>query len=302
MFYILTLLLFLTFYYCFPIQSENLTDNSISYRIINGSPTSWKNHPSLVSIRTGSIHLCGGGLLSSNIVLTAAHCMDENLPLKVWSYYSDNSPSGLIDSRVLEEKELNEMKTEANSINSSSFIYNNGGSSLLGKGPNGSFTIHSIKEVILHPNYNKQDPFVNNDIAIVKLLTPSPVREYLLLDTDNLANEEGLEAQFAGWGRTDPLKYDSSSPSLLQTTLSIYSFEKCNKAYKDLNQMNHLCARHMEDKTSVCHGDSGSPLVIENKIIGIASLVINMKCLNKKFPSIFTKVNNYVDWINLNMY
>lgn len=45
-------------------------------RLVNGIPTSITNYPHIVSLRTNNNHMCGGNLISTRYVLTAAHCVE----------------------------------------------------------------------------------------------------------------------------------------------------------------------------------------------------------------------------------
>lgn len=45
-------------------------------RLVNGIPTNIENYPHIVSIRTKGNHMCGGNLISTRLVLTAAHCVE----------------------------------------------------------------------------------------------------------------------------------------------------------------------------------------------------------------------------------
>lgn len=44
-------------------------------RIVGGSKTTIAEHPWQVSVQRSGVHFCGGSLLSSTIVVTAAHCL-----------------------------------------------------------------------------------------------------------------------------------------------------------------------------------------------------------------------------------
>ncbi|XP_053671977.1 trypsin alpha-4-like [Anopheles nili] len=52
-------------------------------RVVGGSDTTIEDHPHLVSLRRLHKHSCGGAILNTNTILTAAHCVD----------YSDLEPS-----------------------------------------------------------------------------------------------------------------------------------------------------------------------------------------------------------------
>ncbi|XP_075168764.1 trypsin-7-like [Haematobia irritans] len=46
-------------------------------RIVGGQVTSILNYPYIVSLQYQKSHICGGSILTSNIILTAAHCIDN---------------------------------------------------------------------------------------------------------------------------------------------------------------------------------------------------------------------------------
>nr|XP_016943207.1 trypsin alpha-3 [Drosophila suzukii] len=46
-------------------------------RIVGGTATSIEDHPWQVSLQRSGAHFCGGSIISSNIIVTAAHCLDS---------------------------------------------------------------------------------------------------------------------------------------------------------------------------------------------------------------------------------
>ncbi|KAM7345994.1 trypsin-like [Cochliomyia hominivorax] len=55
--------------------------NDLDGRIVNGVDTTIQAHPYQVSIQTNSgFHFCGGSIISEDIVVTAAHCMQKYKP------------------------------------------------------------------------------------------------------------------------------------------------------------------------------------------------------------------------------
>ncbi|XP_058798701.1 chymotrypsin-2-like [Phymastichus coffea] len=115
--------------------------------------------------------------------------------------------------------------------------------------------------------------------------------------------QDGEVADFTGWGLT--LQTPKTRPKNLQRIkTTIVTNEKCRK--KMVNG-----ARLMIYKTQVCafrtsgigacSGDSGSPLVVNGEIVGIASWVRNKRCANGS-PDVYTNVYAYKDYIESIIY
>lgn len=94
----------------------------------------------------------------------------------------------------------------------------------------------------------------------------------------------------------------SYSNSLLEALVPLVADHKCSspEVYGADISPNMLCAGYFDCKSDACQGDSGGPLVCEKNgvayLYGIISWGDGCGRLNK--PGVYTRVANYVDWIN----
>ncbi|XP_018580037.1 trypsin-3 [Anoplophora glabripennis] len=64
-----------------PQSARNGTD--LDGRIVGGTDTTIEAHPYIVSLREYDSHVCGGSIISSTWILTAAHCLEG--PVSIYS-------------------------------------------------------------------------------------------------------------------------------------------------------------------------------------------------------------------------
>uniref|UniRef100_A0A8C3C2X4 trypsin n=1 Tax=Cairina moschata TaxID=8855 RepID=A0A8C3C2X4_CAIMO len=85
-------------------------------------------------------------------------------------------------------------------------------------------------------------------------------------------------------------------PELLQCLKApILSNQECQDAYPGEITSNMICIGFLEGGKDSCQGDSGGPVVCNGELQGIVSWGIG--CALKGYPGVYTKVCNYVDWI-----
>ncbi|XP_051171479.1 chymotrypsin-like elastase family member 2A [Leptopilina boulardi] len=238
-------------------------------RIFNGKPSKKGSWPWQVSLqllhpKMGFIgHWCGGVLIDQMWILTAAHCISNEL---------FNLPIGALWTAVVGEWELD-------------------------GGGRGSARL-PIERVILHERFNN---YVH-DIALMKLGRPAPlskvVRTICLPETD--VNLSGVHCVASGWGRYGPSP--SLSNALLEATVPLLEPQDCSEAYGQsvLFRDGHLCAGHTDGSSGSCVGDSGGPLQCRRsdgawQLVGVTSF--GSGCARPGFPDVYTKIQYYLSWI-----
>ncbi|XP_076647196.1 chymotrypsin-2-like [Halictus rubicundus] len=159
------------------------------------------------------------------------------------------------------------------------------------------YSIHSAENIYYHDKYNASDSWVN-DIALIKVkprFVKSALISFVPLPTPSeviKANDEGI---VSGFGR---LAYDGDRTNLLHwVNITVASHEYCRDTYKDSQNIytTHLCAYDPTAIRGHCKGDSGGPLMVHGKLAGLVSW--SYHCADTVYPSVYTRVASYIDWI-----
>ncbi|CAG2168414.1 unnamed protein product, partial [Oppiella nova] len=236
-----------------------------AHRILGGRVAQTGEFPWIVSLHRSGQFKCAGSIINANTVLTAAHCV-----------------SGVMASDV-------------------TIRYNTLFNSYKGFKRN-------VTKLIIHPKYNNQT--IDNDIAIVRLSKNLVLglcnsgSICLPSKSDNISPGDVLTVM--GWGLIDTSK---SSPILMVVDIPMISLKMCRKQYKYLPKVfkiteNMICAGFTSGGQDACSGDSGGPLVksFDGNVFVLMGIVSKgFGCGLPDKAGVYTKVSNYVDWINANL-
>ncbi|KAL7455586.1 hypothetical protein ACHAWC_007120 [Mediolabrus comicus] len=219
---------------------------------------------------------CGGTLIGSTIVLTAAHCMF--LPPGNGSFYP-------VDQVLVN---LYDRYEQAGVV---------------------AINIQDPSEgadIVVHQDYNPDTDTFENDIALM-FLPIGQVADYAQINDDPKEPVVPDPLRVMGWGRTESTP-GSNSDVLLETTVNYISNQECKElyAYQIENEGavitdGMMCA--YKKITGPCIGDSGGPLFIvdEDEEIGDHPTQVGIVSWTKgacaTLPGVYTRVSYYAEWI-----
>ncbi|XP_030048072.1 plasma kallikrein [Microcaecilia unicolor] len=234
-------------------------------RVVGGKNSSINNWPWQLSLHikgfSSSRHICGGSIINNQWILTAAHCIPEQLKRNdIWIIYGG----------ISSQSEINK-----------------------------TTPFFTVKEIIIHPLYDQAEK--GYDIALFKLGTPMPYTLYqkpICLPSKEFRNNVFSSCWITGWGYT--LEKGKAENVLQEATIPLISNEDCQSNYKNYKITNLMvCAGYEQGAIDACKGDSGGPLVCKHEenwyLIGVTSW--GEGCGRPGQPGVYTKVSNFIDWI-----
>ncbi|XP_037535966.1 tissue-type plasminogen activator [Nematolebias whitei] len=254
-------------------QRFDNTLNQPTFRMFGGKQSDITEQPWQAAINVYQpryrthFHRCGGVLINSCWVLSAAHCFEIN----------DNAEKlGVVLGRTFRKQ------------NSS------------------SEQIFSVEKYWIHEKFDNET--FDNDIAILKLKTDfgicainsAEVRPVCLPDR-GLVLPDWTECEISGYGKDTEFSAEFSE-RVKRGYVRLWPKERCVPEVLSGRTVtaNMLCAGDTRGLDDACKGDSGGPLVCRNDdkmtLMGVISW--GDGCGQKDKPGVYTRVTNYIDWIN----
>eukprot|EP00092_Neocalanus_flemingeri_P007512 GFUD01008109.1.p1 GENE.GFUD01008109.1~~GFUD01008109.1.p1 ORF type:complete len:397 (-),score=67.50 GFUD01008109.1:346-1536(-) len=240
--------------------------------------------------KTYTHYHCGGTLINTWFVLTAAHCQTTDtkiveVALGEWNVLTN--PDCASDDQNCDNPRVQKQ---------------------------------AVADVIVHGSYDRSKN--TNDIAIVKMKTEAKLNRFVQFACLPLAeynlpryfqNPEFKNATVIGWGKSSnkqliKMKNGVLTPILQKGLMTIQNPSLCQETYPRYPiTSSHLCARDDQGHTDSCNGDSGGGLFVNSGdfagqsegnvhvLVGVVSYGALGICGDS--PSVYTKVDQFIPWI-----
>ncbi|XP_039499696.1 serine protease Hayan isoform X3 [Drosophila santomea] len=247
----------------------------LTVHILDGERVDKGVYPHMAAIAYNSFGTatfrCGGSLIASRYVLTAAHCVnsEESTPsfVRLGALNIENPESGYQDIDVI--------------------------------------------DVQIHPNYSGSSKYYDIAILqLADDAKESDVIRPACLYTDRTDPPANSKFYVAGWGVMN-VTNRAVSKILLRAALELVPADKCNASFAEQPSANRtlrngviasqLCAADRNQRKDACQGDSGGPLILDiddvdgtYAIVGVISS--GFGCATRT-PGLYTRVSSFLDYI-----
>ncbi|XP_044200380.1 coagulation factor VII [Thunnus albacares] len=233
-----------------------------SPRVVNGKICPKGHCPWQALLSKNHNFTCGAIVLSSQWILTAAHCVWQN-------------PDGIYHVTVGEHDQWADEKTEQK---------------------------RRVVKVLIHQNYNHTSfdsdlamLKLHRPIKLGLYVVP------ICLQAQNSSFGRTLatirHATVSGWGRL--AQHGPPARILQRLTLPRVPLQECRLHTKLNITRNMICAGRRTGGQDACGGDSGGPLVTLYKKTWFLTGVVSWGkgCAKENLYGVYTKVSNFLDWI-----
>ncbi|XP_075704027.1 transmembrane protease serine 9-like [Rhinoderma darwinii] len=243
----------------------------VTTRIVGGTDAVDGEWPWQVSVHYLGSHMCGGSLISSHWVLSAAHCFENSALAKDYKVYL-----GLYRLSL---------KTSPHTV------------------------ISGVQTLIVNAEYEGVGS--RGDIALLRLSGPINFTQYIMpicLPAASVTFPSGMECWVTGWGQTSYYGGPPPNGTLQKVMTPIIDHETCDKMYhmwtsetitSIIVQEDKICSGYIEGQKDSCQGDSGGPLLCKVHGVWYQAGVVSWGegCANPYRPGVYTLIPVYEQWI-----
>ncbi|KAM7345194.1 vitellin-degrading protease [Cochliomyia hominivorax] len=257
-------------------------------RIVGGFVTSIANYPYQVSLQYHNAHICGGSIVAHNIILTAAHCIEQPWDTAAFRVRAGSS-THFYGGQLVGVRHI--FKHEAYS----------------------SSTLDSDVALVV----------LNKNLTYTRTVQPVELSAW----GEQLPNNYGDEFFVSGWGLTSETGVAAPLLNYVAVRLINQKTCSENYQYIATITSKMFCAGHPQGGKDSCQGDSGGPLVsyvssasssslsltstiiatnkpvselqanaVKPKQYGIVSWGVG--CAQRNYPGVYTKVAALRPWID----
>jgi hypothetical protein len=204
---------------------------------------------------------CGGAMVARDVFLTAAHCESA----------FESSGGAFVGAYFMNATHYKTATPE-----------------------NGGGTFYKLAVQLPHPRHKEPD----HDVMLVKL-------KHAAVETPYEINRQrdfplvGEEVGLVGFGVTK--EGGKLSPVLKEVNVNVYGYDLCYKTFHKemglkISDDLHLCTGTLEGGRDGCDSDSGTPLLVNNTIVGVTNDGVG--CARPNVPAYNARVSAHADWID----
>ncbi|EDV55304.2 trypsin alpha-4 [Drosophila erecta] len=233
-------------------------------RIVGGEETTIQEFPYQVSVQLHGRHICGGAIIGTDTVLTAAHCFEDpwsSADYTVRAGSSEHASGGHVLSlqRVITHGDYNPQSHD-----------------------------NDLALLILNARLNFTEHL--QPVPLATLAEPPTADTRLLVSGWGFQAEESADSAEVG-----------VSAQLRFADVDLVGSNQCRRAYSQVLPITRRMICAASPGRDSCQGDSGGPLVGylpeegPARLYGIVSW--GLGCANPNFPGVYTNVAAFRNWI-----